>query len=178
VLMFRSSSSSTDEKSSSSSSDVRPGKARSKSTTNGEKKKTTARTNKKKASAGSSISNENPIASESESTSLIPSMESVSQMAATPDSSSTPSKRRTSGTESDDFDEQSHSQTMNGRSGYESDGSMDGGDRSMNTIQSMSSNTGEKKNGRTTIKPQQLEVKAIFARMHSMLSSNMNELLF
>ena len=80
------------------------------------------------------------------------------QRAATPESASTPSKRRMSGTESDDFDEQPHSQAANGKSGNESDGSNDGEERSFSAMKSSSSNAGEKRGGRTTIKPQQLEV--------------------
>jgi hypothetical protein len=63
-----------------------------------------------------------------------------------------------SGTESEDFDEQQTSQTTNGKSGYESDGSVGDGDRSLNTIPSTSLTAPEKKGARTTIKPQQLEV--------------------
>jgi hypothetical protein len=90
----------------------------------------------------------------------ISSTEITPQVATTPESTSTPTKRRMSGTESEDFDEQQqHSQTTNGKSGNESDGSIGDGDRSLNTIPSISSSTApEKKGARTTIKPQQLEV--------------------
>jgi hypothetical protein len=67
-----------------------------------------------------------------------------------------------SGTESEDFDEQQQSQTTNGKSGYESDGSIGDGDRSLNTIPSTSSTAPEKKGARTTIKPQQLEVNRFY----------------
>ena len=78
----------------------------------------------------------------------------IPQISTTPESN----KRRMSGTESEDFDEQQQPlQTTNGKSGNESDGSIDDGDRSLNTIPS-SSTAPEKKGARTTIKPQQLEV--------------------
>jgi len=89
----------------------------------------------------------------------ITSAETTPQVATTPESISTPTKRRISGTESEDFDEQQHSQTTNGKSGYESDGSIGDGDRSLNAVPSTSSSTApEKKGARTTIKPQQLDV--------------------
>lgn len=81
----------------------------------------------------------------------------TSQVATTPDSS----KRRMSSAESDDGEDQSQpkSQVTNGKSGNESDGSMDDGDQSLNATHSLSSSTAqEKKGARTTIKPQQLEV--------------------
>ena len=98
------------------------------------------------------------MTSDSEAMSLAFAGESSAQRAATPESASTPSKRRMSGTESDDFDEAPHSQTTNGKSGNESDGSVDGDERSFSAIKSTSSNAAEKRGGRTTIKPQQLEV--------------------
>lgn len=91
----------------------------------------------------------------------ISSNEITPQIATTPDSTSTPTQRHMSGTDSDDLDEQSqqHSQTTNGKSGYESDGSTGDGDRSLNTVPSTSSlSAPEKKGARTTIRPQQLEV--------------------
>jgi hypothetical protein len=70
-----------------------------------------------------------------------------------------------SGNESEDFDEQpQHSQTTNGKSGNESDGSIGDGDRSLNTGPSNSSTAPEKKGARTTIKPQQLEVNFFFLK--------------
>ena len=63
-----------------------------------------------------------------------------------------------SGTDSDDFDDQHLSQTTNGKSGYDSDGSMGDADRSSHATPSTSSAAPEKKGARTTIKPQQLEV--------------------
>ena len=56
--------------------------------------------------------------------------------------------------ESDDIDENSQSQPANGKSGHDSDGS-ERGSSAMNL-----SAAAEKKGGRTTIKPQQLEVSA------------------
>jgi hypothetical protein len=129
-------------------------KSRSKSNT-GEEKKKASRPSKKKASG---ISTDGPIASESECSSVMPSTESNSQAAATPETAVTPRGRKMSGTESDDMDEQQHSQATNGKSGNESDGSIDGADRSLNTIRSASSAGPEKKGGRTTIKPLQLDV--------------------
>jgi hypothetical protein len=67
-----------------------------------------------------------------------------------------------SDTDSEDFDEQQPSQNTNGKSGYESDGSMGDGDRSLNTIPSASSAAPEKKGARTTIKPQQLDVNYFY----------------
>lgn len=90
-----------------------------------------------------------------ESNAAPPSVEANAQRANTPDSTSTPTRRRMSGTESDDFDEQQTSQPTNGKSGYESDGSVGDGDRSSSAMPSAP----EKKGGRTTIKPQQLEVQ-------------------
>ena len=66
------------------------------------------------------------------------------------------SKRRSSETESDDIDDNSHSQPANGKSGHDSDGS-ERGSNAMN----LSTATAEKKGGRTTIKPQQLEVSRV-----------------
>ena len=129
-------------------------KSRSKSNTGGEKKKG-PRPSKKKTSG---ISNDGPIASESECSSVMPSTESNSQAAAASETPVTPRGRKMSGTESDDMDEQQHSQATNGKSGNESDGSIDGADRSLNTIRSASSAGPEKKGGRTTIKPLQLDV--------------------
>ena len=63
-----------------------------------------------------------------------------------------------SGSDSEDCDEQHPSQHTNGKSGYDSDGSVGDGDRSLNPIPSTSSNAPEKKGARTTIKPQQLDV--------------------
>ena len=99
------------------------------------------------------------MTSDSEGMSMALAGDYSGQRAATPESASTPSKqRRMSGTESDDFDEQPHSQAANGKSGNESDGSNDGEERSFSATKSSSSNAGEKRGGRTTIKPQQLEV--------------------
>ncbi len=91
-----------------------------------------------------------------------PSIETTTpQVATTPESIFASTKRQMSGTESEDFDEQQQSQTTNGKSGNESDGSIGDGDRSLNTVPSTSSSTApEKKGARTTIKPQQLEVKS------------------
>jgi hypothetical protein len=98
---------------------------------------------------------------ESEGMMVVPPMDLTTQVATTPESTSTPTKRRMSGTESDDFDEH-QSQTTNGKSGNESDGSTGGGDRSLNTIQSAASSSApEKKGARTTIKPQQLDVSLL-----------------
>ena len=134
---------------------------RSKSNTGGEKKKsTTPRSNKKKAAAAAAPTDP-PVPTDGESTATIPSTETAPQIARTPESTSTPTKRRISGSESDDFDELQQSQTTNGKSGYESDGSIGDGDRSLNTAPSNSSSTApEKKGARTTIKPQQLEVNS------------------
>jgi hypothetical protein len=69
-------------------------------------------------------------------------------------------KRHNSGTDSDDIDEQQdeqQSQVINGRSGHESDGSMGVTDR-LSTTSQLALTQPEKKSGRTTIKPQQLEV--------------------
>jgi hypothetical protein len=138
-------------------SETRPVKSRNKSNTGGEKKKaTTPRANKKKA-APAGVATDLSIPAESESVAAPPSVETTPQLANTPDSTSTPTKRRMSGTESEDFDDQQPSQTTNGKSGYESDGSIGDGDRSLNTI----SSAPEKKGARTTIKPQQLDVKLI-----------------
>lgn len=86
------------------------------------------------------------------------------ESASTP--TSTGNKRRFSGTESEDFDDQNddqqqqQSQTTSGKSGNESDGSAGAADRSSTTAPSTST-APEKKGGRTTIKPQQLEVSDI-----------------
>jgi hypothetical protein len=154
--------SSTDDKSSSIVvPETRPAKSRSKSNTGGEKKKpTTPRSNKKKAAAVAAPTDP-PMPTDGESTAPIPLPETAPQVATTPESTSTPTKRRISGTESDDCDEQQQSQTTNGKSGYDSDGSIGDGDRSLNTVPSTSSSTApEKKGARTTIKPQQLEVNS------------------
>jgi len=146
--------STTDDKSSSIIvPETRPAKSRNKSNTGGEKKKaTTPRSNKKKAAAAAVASTDPPVPIESE-----PTVEPIPPVATTPESTSTPTKRRMSGTESEDFDEQQqqHSQTTNGKSGNESDGSIGDGDRSLNTLPSTAP---EKKGARTTIKPQQLEI--------------------
>ncbi|CAF4143596.1 unnamed protein product [Rotaria sp. Silwood2] len=139
--------------------ETRPSKSRKKSTTNGEKKKpTTPRSNKKKP-IEQPTPTELPISTENESITTMSSTDITSQIPTTPESNFTPNKRRISGTESEDFDEQQQLQTTNGKSGNESDGSIDDGDRSLNTLPSISSLTApEKKGARTTIKPQQLEV--------------------
>ncbi|CAF1025975.1 unnamed protein product [Rotaria sordida] len=152
---------STNEDKSSSSSivvpETRPSKSRKRSTTNGEKKKsTTPRSNKKKP-IEQIISTDVPISTENESITTMSSTDITPQISTTPESN----KRRMSGTESEDFDEQQQQQplqTTNGKSGNESDGSIDDGDRSLNTIPSISSTAAEKKGARTTIKPQQLEI--------------------
>jgi hypothetical protein len=138
--------------------ETRPSKSKNKSNTGGEKKKaSTPRSNKKKTTVA-----DPPAPTEVEPTAAPPSAETTPQVANTPDSTSTPTKRRMSGTESEDFDEQQQSQTTNGKSGYESDGSIGDGDRSLNTIPSTSSTAPEKKGARTTIKPQQLEVNRFY----------------
>ncbi len=138
--------------------ETRPAKSRSKSNTGGEKKKAaTPRSNKKKVVVAST---DPPIPTESE-----PTVEITPQVATTPESTSTPTKRRMSGTESEDFDDQQHSQTTNGKSGNESDGSIGDGDRSLNTLPSTSSSTApEKKGARTTIKPSQLDVSSFHSK--------------
>jgi hypothetical protein len=143
--------------------ETRPSKSRSKSNTGGEKKKaTTPRANKKKAAAAAVAPTDLSVPTENEPTAAIPLTETLPQVATTPESNCTPTKRRMSGSESDDFDEHQQSQTTNGKSGYESDGSMGDGDRSLNTVPSTSSSTApEKKGARTTIKPQQLEVSSL-----------------
>ncbi|CAF1580372.1 unnamed protein product [Rotaria sp. Silwood1] len=131
--------------------ETRPSKSRKKSTTNGEKKKSTTPRSNKKKSIEQTPSIELPISTENESiiTTTISSTDIIPPISET-------NKRRISSTESEDFDEQ---QPTNGKSGNESDGSIDDGDRSFNTLPSTSSLTApEKKSARTTIKPQQLEI--------------------
>ncbi|CAF1012704.1 unnamed protein product [Adineta steineri] len=139
--------------------ETRPPKSRSKSTTGGEKKKPATPRGNKKKSLVPSTSTDLPVATEGESVQPPPSIESIAQMATTPEPTSTPTKRQMSATDSEDFDDQQHSQPTNGKSGNESDGSMGDGDRSLNTAPSTSSSTApEKKGARTTIRPQQLDV--------------------
>ncbi|CAF2180300.1 unnamed protein product [Rotaria magnacalcarata] len=154
--------SSNEDKSSSAAaaSEGRPVKSRKKSTANGEKKKpATPRTNKKKSVEQSALTDNTPSA-ENDSMTGMSATDLTSQVATTPESNSASNKRRMSSAESEDFDDdQQQSQTTNGKSGNESDGSMDDGDRSLNTALSLSSSTAqEKKGARTTIKPQQLDV--------------------
>ncbi|CAF4248389.1 unnamed protein product, partial [Rotaria magnacalcarata] len=154
--------SSNEDKSSSSvaASEGRPVKSRKKSTANGEKKKpATPRANKKKSVEQSALTDNTPSA-ENDSMTGMSATDLTSQVATTPESNSASNKRRMSSAESEDFDDdQQQSQTTNGKSGNESDGSMDDGDRSLNTALSLSSSTAqEKKGARTTIKPQQLDV--------------------
>ncbi|CAF1377422.1 unnamed protein product [Adineta steineri] len=150
--------------------ETRPSKSKSKSknNTDGEKKKPAApRSNKKKSvsvTAPVTTSDSDDVAA---AATTVPSTEITET--ATTISESTPtipppaSKRRISGTESEDFDEQNDdqqqqsSQTANGKSGNESDGSGGAADRSSSNTQS-SSTIPEKKGGRTTIKPQQLDI--------------------
>ncbi|CAF2995199.1 unnamed protein product [Rotaria socialis] len=154
--------SSNEDKSSSSAAapEGRPVKSRKKSTANGEKKKpATPRANKKKSVEQPTLTDNAPSA-ENDSMTGMSATDLTSHVATTPESNSTPNKRRMSSAESEDFDDdQQQSQTTNGKSGNESDGSMDDGDRSLNTALSLSSSTAqEKKGARTTIKPQQLDV--------------------
>ncbi|CAF4378313.1 unnamed protein product, partial [Adineta steineri] len=139
--------------------ETRPPKSRSKSTTGGEKKKPATPRGNKKKSLVPSTSTDLPVPTEGESVQPPPSTEPIAQIATTPEPTSTPTKRQMSGTDSEDFDDQQHSQPTNGKSGNESDGSMGDGDRSLNTAPSTSSSTApEKKGARTTIRPQQLDV--------------------
>jgi hypothetical protein len=161
-FLFFSTSTTEDKASSIVVPETRPAKSRSKSNTGGEKKKTTTpRSNKKKA-AVPTVPTDLSIPAESEPMVVAPSIETTTpQVATTPESIFSSTKRQMSGTESEDFDEQQQSQTTNGKSGNESDGSIGDGDRSLNTVPSTSSSTApEKKGARTTIKPQQLEVKS------------------
>jgi hypothetical protein len=137
--------------------ETRPSKSRRKSTTGGEKKKpATPRSSKKKVASTivppvSSGIDEVPSAPTDPPTETPPKVDTI------PASPLQATKRRMSGTESEDFDEQNdeqQSQATNGKSGNESDGSTGAADRSLNTA----SSAPEKKGGRTTIKPPQLEV--------------------
>lgn len=146
----------TNEKTSSTAaSESRPTKARGKSKTNDEKKKTAApRGSKKKVSPTTDVSNND----ETPTTSIIPANESITKEEKISDSqapspSSSTTKRRISGTESEDIDEpttESSTRVTNGKSDQESDGSIN--------ANTMANATPEKKSGRTTIKPQQLEI--------------------
>ena len=141
------SASGNDEKSPTGAQETRPVKSRSKSNGTGEKKKSaTPRTTNKKKAAASITNNDSSIVNDNEG---------ISMTEAAPDSNSTPSKRRMSGSESDDDEDD---QPTNGKTSYDSDGSVD---RTMNISQSTSSNGAEKRGGRTTIKPQQLDVRTV-----------------
>lgn len=95
---------------------------------------------------------------ETPTTSIIPTNESTTKEEKISDSqapspSSSTTKRRISGTESEDIDEpttESSTRVTNGKSDQESDGSIN--------TNTMANAAPEKKGGRTTIKPQQLEV--------------------
>ena len=146
--------------------ETRPPKSRAKGKTNSEKKKPPATpkpTKKKpaKTTAATPVDNdETPPSSE------VPSItETTSKVAAKTPEPAPPSplqdaKRRISGTESEDLDEQNEEQqgqAANGKSDHESDGSGGNADRSSSTAQSSSASP-EKRGGRTTIKPLQLDV--------------------
>lgn len=147
--------------------ETKGGKSRAKTKGSGEKKKSsTSRANKKKAGANKNTSSNNSssINDENPSTPSASGTETSEKVDHTTDPSSTSSpptkKRSISAAESDDIDDASddvQSQNANCKSGHESDGSVSGVDRTSNTTQSTSS-LPEKKGGRTTIKPQQLEV--------------------
>lgn len=140
--------------------ETRPTKSKSKAKTNatGEKKKPAApRGSKKKAAAAASAPSTETT--ENEESTMVPSTETTGKAPGTSETTSTPppTKRRVSGTESEDFDEQNDdqaqtSQAVNSKSGNESDGSIGNANQSTSTAP-------EKKGGRTTIKPQQLEVR-------------------
>ncbi|CAF0860223.1 unnamed protein product [Adineta ricciae] len=147
-----------DKTSSTNASETKSGKSRSKANTNGEKKKaSTPRSNKKKSLVPPT---DLSLPMEGELGGHPTASEATPPVANTPDSTSTPTRRHMSGTESDDPDEpQLHSQTTNGKSGNESDDSACEGDQSLNPIPSASSLAApEKKGARTTIKPQQLDI--------------------
>ena len=142
--------------------ETRPTKARGKTKTNEEKKKpATPRGNKKKGPTTTTTTTTTvPTPSNYDETPTT-STEITMKEEKIPDPISTPlvqgNKRRVSGTESEDIDEP-QSRVTNGKSDQESDGSTGVNDRSSNENKS-SANAPEKKGGRTTIKPQQLEVR-------------------
>ncbi|CAF1156843.1 unnamed protein product [Adineta ricciae] len=148
--------------------ETKPSKSKAKSKTPGEKKKpVTPRTTKKKSTETVTVSaTTSAIPTEKDEASSAPSTDPTVTATTVLDATSAPStvasKRRISGTESEDFDEQAdeqqqQSQTANGKSGNESDASTGAADRSSMNAPS-SNSTSEKKGGRTTIKPQQLEI--------------------
>lgn len=146
--------------------ETRPPKSRAKGKANSEKKKppATPKPTKKKAAKATTTTpvdnDETPPSSE------VPSFTETASKAApktpepAPPSPLQDAKRRISGTESEDLDEQNdeqQGQATNGKSDHESDGSGGNADRSSSTAQSSSASP-EKRGGRTTIKPQQLDV--------------------
>lgn len=141
-----------------SSPETKKTKSRAKTKTNEEKKKVAApRTSKKK---GATTTTPVTVPSNNEdipTTSTIPSAENTTKEEKSTELPPTsPSKRRMSGTESEEVEENNadgSTRAINGKSDQESDSSTTG----MNPNPT-ATNAPEKKGGRTTIKPQQLEV--------------------
>ena len=138
-----------------------PPKSRAKTKATKEKKKSTVPRSPKKKSVNNTASNMASNATsndENADESVLPPSETTVNPDASTDlvtpASPQPKKRSISGTESEELDEANEEQqthNINGKSGHESDGSTGGPERTSKTA-------AEKKGGRTTIKPQQLEV--------------------